>query len=194
MKKVLLSIILLALVISGVMADSLWNEKSVSPYSTKKQFKPGDIITVLVVENTSAVQKAGTDTSNQDNLGMSFTKALTDADVAAGAKSFSGARSNSYKGAGTTTRSSSVLAAVTATVLSVMPNGNLNITGVHKVTVNEEAQEITIKGMVRPEDLTKWNTVYSYQVAEAAVTVKGSGSVGEASAPGILMRVLNWIF
>lgn len=194
MKKIL--VVLVALLIAGgAFADSLWNEQSISPYSTKKLFKPGDVITVLIVESTSAVQKAGTDTNNQDTLSLDFTNALNSESAASPtAKSFKGARANAYKGGGSTTRSSNVLAAVTVTVNNVLPNGNIVISGVHKVTVNEEVQEITVKGIVRPEDLSKWNTVYSYQVADSTVTIKGSGTVGEAQAPGLFMRLLNWIF
>jgi len=181
-----------------VLSDSLWGNGSASLYATQKPFKPGDIIMVIIVENTSAAQKAGTDTSNQDNLSASFTHTLSKLVPIFGStgtpKTVQGELSGSYKGAGGTSRTSNVLAVVAATVQEVQPNGNVVISGTHKVSVNEEVQEVMIKGVVRPLDVTSWNTVYSYQVADSTVSVKGKGTVDEAQSPGLFRRVLNWIF
>ena len=192
--KIAAVFVILLLQISA-FSDSLWNERSISKYTSKKQYNIGDVIMVLVVESTSAVQKAGTDTSNQDSLGVSLSHTIDKLQSVLGPSNSIQAQGNSnYKGSGSTNRSSNVLATITAIVTEVLPNGNVAISGNHKITVNEEIQEINIKGIVRTSDVTAWNTIYSYQVANPVVSVKGTGSVGEASSPGLFMRILNFLF
>lgn len=195
MKKTISFLLAVILLSSGAFSSSLWIENSSSPFVVQKPYKIGDVIMILIVESTSAVQKAGTDTQNQDSLGANFSHTIQKLQgVIAPSASIQGSRSQSYQGAGSTTRSSNVLATVAVTVKNVLPDGNLIIDGMHKVAVNEERQEIRISGLIRPKDISAWNTVYSYQVANAEVSVRGTGAVGEASSPGIIMRVLNLLF
>ena len=60
--------------------------------------------------------------------------------------------------------------------------------------INDESQEILISGIIRSKDVSPANTVYSYQVADAQVSFKGTGAVQEAEAPGWFTRILNWLF
>ncbi len=194
-KRFLLHVLILLIFCGSAFSSSLWNENSSSPFVVQKPYKIGDVIMVLIVENTSAVQKAGTDTQNQDNLSASFSHAIQKLQgVLPPSASLQGARSQSFKGSGSTSRSSNILATVAVSVKDVLPDGNLYIEGTHKVSVNEERQEIKVSGIIRPKDITAWNTVYSYQVANAEVAVKGTGAVGEASSPGLIMRILNFLF
>lgn len=194
-KIFLLNVILTFCFVNFCHSSSIWNENSSSPFIVQKPYKVGDVIMVLIVESTSAVQKAGTDTQNQDNLSASFTHAIQKLQgVLPPSASLQGSRSQSFKGSGSTSRTSNVLATIAVTVKNVLPDGNLYIEGTHKVSVNEERQEIKISGIIRPKDITAWNTVYSYQVANADVAVKGTGAVGEASSPGLIMRILNFLF
>ena len=164
-------------------------------YSAKKPYKVGDIIMVLVVESTSAIHRSGTDTTAQDNLSVSLNHTIERLYGTIGpSNSVQGSGSNTYKGAGTTSRTSNVLATIATTVTNVLPNDNLMIEGTHRVSVNEELQAIAIKGVIRPNDVTGWNTIYSYQVADSVVMVKGTGSIADASNPGIITRLLNIIF
>ncbi len=195
MKKIAFVFAAMFVLNSTAFSSSLWIENSSSPFVVQKPYKIGDVIMVLIVESTSAVQKAGTDTQNQDNLGANFSHTIEKLQGAiAPSVGLQGSRSQAFSGSGSTTRSSNVLATVAVTVKNVLPDGNLVIEGTHKVSVNEERQEISILGVVRPKDITAWNTIYSYQVANAEVSVKGTGSVGETSSPGLIMRVLNFLF
>ncbi len=195
MKKAIIVLSVMLSFNTMALSSSLWIEDSSSPFVVQKPYRIGDVIMVLIVESTSAVQKAGTDTQNQDNLGASFSHTIQKLQgTIAPSGSLQGSRSQSYQGSGSTTRSSNVLATVAVTVKNVLPDGNLVIEGTHKVAVNEERQEINVSGIVRPKDITAWNTIYSYQVANAEVSVKGTGSVADTSSPGIIMRVLNFLF
>lgn len=197
MKKLrIMTALLLAasfLPLPGTFADSIWERTSTSPYSVSKSFRVGDIITIMVLESTSAVQKAGTDTNVNDNLSTTLDHTITrlGVDPSNYLKATAG---NTYRGLGSTTRTSNVTAKIAAVVVKVMANGNLMIAGEHRVEVNNEVQTLRISGMVRPKDVSLQNTVYSYQVAGADVSVQGKGVVGEAESPGVFTRFFNWIF
>lgn len=190
MKKVFALIIFL-LSFSFAYSDSIWNSASSSPYSVSKSFKVGDIVTVLILETTSAVQKAGTNTNANDSLSLAFNSNLVNFYHPGRAISASGG--NTYKGLGDTSRTSNVTAKVAAVVVQILPNRNLVIQGEHRVEVNNEVQTIMISGVIRPKDVGLQNTVYSYQVADAIVSVKGNGAVGDAESPGVFTRIMNWI-
>lgn len=197
MKKVIFFIILsfCILNLSPSIADSVWNKESASPYSTQKAYKEGDIINIMIMESTVAQNRAGTDTDVKDDLSMKFTHTLQRlAPVIGTNNQAAGQFANKYKGLGQTSRSSNVQARIAAWVTEVLPNGNLTIKGNHKVEVNDEVQEITITGVVRPKDISGANTVYSYQVANASLSVRGTGTVAETESPGWLTRIFNWLF
>ena len=197
MKKLKLSIALLLIAAlfpaCPIFADSIWERTSTSLFSVNKSFRVGDIITIIVIETTSAVQKAGTDTNVSDNLSTTLDHTITRLGIQPSnyVKATAG---NTYRGLGSTTRTSNVTAKIAAVVVKVMPNGNLMISGEHRVEVNDEIQTLRISGMVRPKDVSLQNTVYSYQVAGADVSVKGKGVVGEADSPGAFTRFFNWVF
>ncbi|MFA5104069.1 MAG: flagellar basal body L-ring protein FlgH [Candidatus Margulisiibacteriota bacterium] len=195
MKKAFSLFLAVCLLSQGAFSTSLWIEGSSSPFVVQKPYKIGDVIMILIVESTSAAQKAGTDTQNQDSLGANFSHTIQKLQGVIGPSAgLQGSRSQSTQGSGSTTRSSNVLATVAVTVKNILPDGNLEIDGTHKVAVNEERQDIRISGIIRPKDISAWNTVYSYQVANADVSVRGTGAVAESSSPGIIMRFLNLLF
>jgi len=152
-------------------------------------------VTILILETTSAVQKAGTDTNVSDDLSASFNhnierlKPMIDT-----SNQITTGIDGKYKGAGSTSRSSNVQAKVAAVVVKVLPNGNLLVKGEHKVEVNDEKQIISVSGMIRPKDVSLDNTILSYQVANASVSVKGTGPVRDAEEPGWLTKMFNWFF
>jgi flagellar L-ring protein precursor FlgH len=175
--------------------DSIWNRESASPYTTEKAYKKGDIVHIVILENTQAQNRAGTKTDIRDDLGLKLSHTLDRlAPVIGTDNQMTGQVSNQYKGLGQTSRVSAVQARIASWVTEVLPNGNLAIKGVHKVEVNDEVQEITITGVVRVKDISGANTVYSYQVANAKLAVKGTGVVAETESPGWLTRFFNWLF
>jgi len=174
-------------------SDSIWKDTSSSPYAASKSFRVGDVITIIILETTSAAQKAGTDTNVDDSLATSIDHNITRLGFKP-SNFFNASAGNTYKGLGSTSRSSKVTARVAAVVTKVLPNGNLLLSAEHRVEVNSEVQIIRISGMIRPKDVSLANTVFSYQVAGADVSIKGSGTVGEAQEPGVFTRFFNWIF
>jgi flagellar L-ring protein precursor FlgH len=104
------------------------------------------------------------------------------------------ATTNDFKGSGSTSSQGSVNTKISATVDSVLANGNLVIDGRRKIVINGEEQTIYIKGIVRPADISSDNSVLSYNIAEAQIVFTGNGSINSAQSPGWLTKFLHWIF
>ncbi len=177
------------------LADSIWKPESASPFSTDKAYKIGDIINIVILENTTAQNKAGTKTDVKDDLAAKFSHTIARLNPVIGpSNQATGSLANSYSGSGQTSRTSNVQARISAWVTDVLPNGNLAIEGRHKIEVNDETQEIDVKGVIRPKDISGANTIFSYQIANGNLSIKGRGAVAEADSPGWLTRLLNWLF
>lgn len=188
-------IVLGIIVLPAVQADSIWNNDSASPYSTQKAYKVGDIISIIIVENSSAKNLANTKTDIKDDLAAKLTHTIQRlAPIIGTNNSLAGQASYKYTGDGSTSQGSNVTSRISAWVTEVLPNGNLAIKGQHKVEVNSESHEIIMTGIVRPKDISGANTIYSYQVANADLAVKGSGAVTDVSTPGWITRIFNWLF
>jgi flagellar L-ring protein precursor FlgH len=151
-----------------------------------------DMITILVAESASAVAQGTTKTQRQSALSSSIT-------AAAGVKSATGSLANlagattqsQLDGQGATSRSTQLTTVLSARISKVLPNGYLVVEGSKDVVVNSERQVVTVRGIIRPNDLSTANTVRSDQIAQLELKVNGKGVVGDAvRRPFILYRLL----
>lgn len=164
-----------------------------SLFTDHRARQAGDIVTILIVEYSSAQSEANSKSSKTSDHGFSST---------GGAKSLAymplyglkGQFKNGFDNGAATSRKGSLTGKITATITKVTENGNLVISGLREVTVNGEKEKIQISGTVRPEDVTSDNTVYSYNVADAKILYQGKGLVDKGQKPGLLDKLLGWIF
>jgi flagellar L-ring protein precursor FlgH len=195
-----ISLCVITLFPSFLRADSLWAPGQSLYTPGQRQIQVGDIITVQIVETTSAAQEATTRTSKESGVAANILSAWdriatllgSDTDRKEFELGISG--EENYRGTGQTTRRSQVRAVITAMVTEVLESGNIFILGEHRVKVNNELQTIRISGIVRPQDVSARNTVNSYQLAKAEVSIIGAGVVNQKQNPGVLTRVFGWLF
>ncbi len=162
-------------------------------YTDRKGKKVGDVLTVMVVENSSAKNKASTelDKRNAWKMGIAPGTGMTDFIPGMG---FEGKTGSDFDGKGSTARQGQLKATVSVRIEEVLDNGNLRIYGIKEVTLNEETETIEVSGIIRPEDIGSNNTVVSPKIAEAVIKYVGDGVLNEVEEPGILTRLFNWIF
>jgi flagellar L-ring protein precursor FlgH len=80
---------------------------------------------------------------------------------------------------------------MSARVTHVLPNGNMVVEGSKDVMVNSERQLVTVRGVIRWNDLTTANTIRSDRIANLEIRVNGKGVVGDAvRRPNFLYRLL----
>ncbi len=151
-----------------------------------------DLVTIVVSDNTSAVSSGATDTSRKSaaNAGITALGGQTKATgPLANLANMNGTQT--LQGQGTTSRQTTLTTTLTAQVVAVLPNGNIVVEGRKELGVNSEHQVITVRGIVRPDDLTPANSISSAQIAMLEVKVNGKGVVADSvKRPFILYRLL----
>ncbi len=149
-----------------------------------------DIVTIVVNEAASAVVSGVSNSSRKSSANASITGAygITTPRLT----NLLGATNDTQlAGAGTTSRNLTLSTTISARVVEVQSNGNLVIEGTKDIGVNSDKQSITVRGVVRPADLSSANVVNSVQVANLQVKVSGKGVVGDAiRRPNFLYRLL----
>jgi flagellar L-ring protein precursor FlgH len=162
-------------------------------YNAHRAMRTDDILTVVIVESAKAGSQSGTSTQKQNDLSLQGNGGTG---VLKFLPSFgaSGSSKVDYDGKGGTTREGNLVAKISARVVKVLDNGNLVIDGSKLVEINEEKEIIKVDGVVRPQDIEGNNIIYSYNIADAHITYSGKGTANTGQRPGILARILNWIF
>ena len=95
-----------------------------------------------------------------------------------------------FKGEGAANQSNSLSGNISVTVVEVLPNGNLNVRGEKRVTLNQGDEYIRLSGIVRPVDIDSANTITSDKVADVTIMYIGEGAMADASKMGWLSRII----
>lgn len=163
-----------------------------SLFSDQKASKIGDVVTIIIVEATSAESNMERDASRSGNIRGSISGAGA-LNFIPGA-GFSVGTENEFKGRGSTSARGTVRARISAKIVGIDSMGNLIIEGSRKININGDAQIIKVKGVVRPSDVNWDNTIYSYNIANAEIELTGKGMTSRSQSPSWITRLLHWLF
>lgn len=161
--------------------------------SDRVPLRVGDLITVVVDEQTAARSRVSRVASGDRGLRADLTANVASGSAAAQntAIRIDSGLDRDSRDTGETSRMGDLSAVLTVRVTRIEPSGLAHVQGSRKVSVDGQAQEIALEGVVRPEDITAQNTVPSNRIAEALITYKGK-KIGPST--GIMGRFLGMLW
>lgn len=170
---------------------SLWSERAGNLYEDFKARRVGDLLTIVVVESTTAAARANTAVQKSEAVsttaGVGPLLEFLWPQLSASGKTDSNAQGN-------TARAGTLQTRITVQVVETYPNGVLRIEGRRTLKINEETQTLVFTGLVRIRDIRADNTVPSTAIANAEIYFEGKGIVGSRQREGILTRLFKIIF
>ena len=148
----------------------------------------GDVLTININETTAASKKSGSSASRAGSSGMSVSslfglpgKSLLGSNLEANS-------SSTFDGKGDSASNNAFTGIITVTVVEVLPNGNLLVSGEKQIGINQGSEFVRFSGIVNPTTISSANAVSSTQVADARIEYRGNGYIDEAQTMGWLSR------
>ena len=163
--------------------NSLWRTGSRAFFNDQRAHIVGDILTVKVNFNDTAVfqdQTQLTRTTTEDTEITNFIGANTLGNAAKAVlpgSVLTASGNSQMNGQGTINRQDQLVTNVAAVVTQVLPNGNMVIEGKQEVRLNSEMRELIVAGVVRPEDIQSDNAIDLSKIAEARLAYGGRGTL-----------------
>lgn len=200
--KLLIVPLLLGAAQCTALAGGLYDVKS-SPYATFIARKPGDLLTVIVEEHAvtsdNGERKHEREQGFEFNLeefffpginagkGFTTTKATGDYPMA------KWNTENEFEAKAENSADHEFLTTFQVQIVEEVNEGQFVIRGHRKVNLNGKPRTIYISGVIRQRDISRANTISSYQIADAVVEIDGETG-GKDVAPGILHKIVSYIF
>ena len=170
-------------------ARSLWVDKNHSIFADKKARDVGDILTIVISESTT--QSATKSRSNSKSGSVSLDAGVG---IFSFLKAASAGGSDSFEADGSASDTNRYSGRITVTVVEVLPNDNMIVEGTQSIWQNRDEHKITLRGIIRRDDVLMDNTVPSYKVADATIKFDGKGPLNAKQRQGILTQIFNFLF
>lgn len=178
---------------------SLWSGQRSSLLGDRRAMQRGDIMTVVIeidesaeISNETDRSRSGSESLQVPQLGglpQRIDEKLPDGASASDLVSITSSSGSS--GDGSVKREEKLTLRVAATVIDVLPNGILSISGSQELRVNFELRELLVSGFVRPEDISRKNEITYDKIAQARVSYGGRGQITDVQQPRIGQQVLD---
>lgn len=179
--------------------SSLWSGGKSSLLGDRRAMQRGDIMTVVIeideeaeISNRSSRARDATETLQIPEL-LGIPQRVQD-DLPQGASLGDAVGLNSSSassGQGSVRRNEQLTLRIAATVVDVLPNGILSISGSQEVRVNFEMRELSVSGFVRPEDVTRQNEITYDKIASARIAYGGRGQISDVQQPRYGQQALD---
>lgn len=195
------SIVLTNKKIHSRRSASLWSRSQASLLGDRRALKLGDILTVLIeiddkaeISNSSsrgrsAVQSLGI----PDFFGLPQRNSTSLPEGASFENAVKMSSDSNASGDGSVKRKEKLELRIAATIIGVLPNGVLSISGSQEVRVNHELRELLVTGFVRPEDISRQNRITYDKIASARISYGGRGHISDVQQPRIGQQILEKI-
>jgi flagellar L-ring protein precursor FlgH len=152
----------------------------------------GDIVSVLIQEQSLSTFAAATKTQKSDNNSITLDSPLS---LLNGLfRPFTTGSNGSSQGSGDTSQKSSMTARMSVIVKQILPNGNMAIEGKRSLVTNKQTQTFVLSGTIRPFDIKPDNTIDSSKIADAQIRMEGQGAIADRQRKGVITQIIDWLF
>lgn len=176
---------------------SLWSPDGLlsDPSTDYKARSLHDLLTVLVSVQTTAAQ-SGTVNNSRDFSTNSAITGLPGGISTKGVNPLLAAQSSAaLKGQGQTSSNTAFSTSLTGEIIAVLPNGNLVVEAHRQIDMNNQHEEVILRGIARPGDIAPTNTVVSSSLSSLEIELKGKGIISDSvRPPNPLTRAILWLF
>ena len=174
---------------------SLWSPSDLSDLSGDyKARKLNDTVVILVAIQTTAAQSGDVNSSRAFSTTSALTGLAGDLKTTGVNPLFAGNSNTTLKGSGATDSNTTFQTSMTAQVIAVLPSGNLVVEAQRKIFMNNQHEDVTIRGVVRPNDIGPSNTVPSTALSNLEIEMKGKGIIADSTRPpNRITRAILWL-
>ena len=168
---------------------SIYSNSQTGLFATdRRASKIGDILTVALSENFSASKSQSAKSAKKGAMKFDLPNIMS-----AGADDglFDSSSDQSFDGSGSAGQNNSLKGELSVTVTKVFSNGNMEILGQKKLTLNNGDEYIRLVGIIRPEDITNQNVVQSSRIANAKISYTGAGDIADTSRKGWFSKFID---
>ena len=157
-------------------------------FELKRARNVGDVLTILITEKIDATKKASSSAARSQTNDFGVTSLFGLPGKSFLGSSLSDSSTHNFTGKGDSNADSTFTGTITVTVIEVLPNGNLLVSGEKQIGLNQDTQFIRMSGVVDPSHIGFGNTLSSAEVADARIEYRGTGTVDSAQIVGWLSR------
>lgn len=183
----------------NVDQSSLWSGGRRSLLGDRRAIAKGDILTVVIeidekaeISNDTARSRSGSESLGVPQLFGVPQRINEKLPAGAAMANAVGIDSSSASGGkGSVKRKEKLTLRVAATIVDVLPNGVLAISGSQELRVNFELRELLVSGFVRPEDISRQNEITYDKIASARVSYGGRGQITDVQQPRYGQQILD---
>ncbi|MBY8825549.1 flagellar basal body L-ring protein FlgH [Sphingomonas colocasiae] len=176
------------MIVSGpAFAEDLYKHGVTQSLGTDRRATAvGDLLTVVIVQaaESSSTMLNGSRKSSALNGRFAAGSINERAELALG---------GSYDGRGEVRRSEKFVTQMSASIVQVLPNGDLMIDGSQRMKINGEETLVEVRGRIRPADIDGEDRVASNRIADAQINYNGKGFVSRSAKPGLIQRLFSFL-
>ena len=176
---------------------SLWspNGALVDPFADYKARNIHDLLTISVSVQTTAAQSGTVNNSRAFANSSAITGLFGGISTANTNPLLAANSSESLKGQGQTSSNTTFSTNLTGEVIAVFPNGNVVVEGHRQIFMNNQHEEVIVRGVARPGDIAPNNTVASSSLSNLEIELKGKGIISDSvRPPNPITRAVLWLF
>ncbi|MBC3811285.1 flagellar basal body L-ring protein FlgH [Undibacterium aquatile] len=157
-------------------------------YEDAKPRMVGDVLTISISERTSAAKGSASSSSKSSGLSLAAPTVFGVKSSTTAQLGLSTNGSSKFDEKGAETASNSFTGTIAVTVIDVLPNGNLLVSGEKQLAFDKGAEFVRFSGVINPQTIAAGNVVPSTQVADARFEYRSTTRIDKAEANSMLTR------